>query len=177
MILETQRLILRQWQEADRDPFFEMNRDGEVMRYFPEVQTRAQSDGFVDRAMAFIDAHGWGLFALEEKSQNRFIGFTGLARPSFEADFMPCVEIGWRLGVDFWGRGYATEAAKECLDFARRELGLKEIVSFTSKYNKPSRAVMERLGMKHDAGQDFDHPKLDPLHWITPHVLYRLTLS
>lgn len=182
MRIETERLILRQWVEADRAPFAAMNADGQVMRYFPDVQSRQQSDGFVDRASAVIEAEGWGFFALQEKLSGqenlsgRFIGFTGLSRPKMQAGFCPCVEIGWRLAAEFWGKGYATEAALACLALARDKLHLKEVVSFTSKHNGPSMAVMQRIGMTRDKQGDFEHPDLEPGHWITPHVLYRINL-
>jgi len=104
-----------------------------------------------------------------------FAGFVGLAVPRFEAHFTPAVEVGWRLDAEWWGRGYATEAAREALRFGFTEAGLAEIVSFTAPANEPSRAVMRRIGMTHDPAGDFDHPALPPGHHLRRHVLYRLT--
>ena len=99
----------------------------------------------------------------------------GLAVPRFEAHFTPAVEVGWRLAAEWWGRGYATEAAREALRFGFTEAGLTEIVSFTVPANEPSRAVMRRIGMTHDPAGDFDHPALPPGSHLRRHVLYRLT--
>ena len=106
-------------------------------------------------------------------ASGEFVGFTGLAVPSFEAPFTPAVEVGWRLARPAWGHGYATEAARASLAYGFGELGLEEVVSFTSVGNARSRAVMERLGMTHDRAGDFQHPLLAPGDPLRPHVLYR----
>ena len=103
-----------------------------------------------------------------------FVGFVGLAVPGFQAPFTPCVEIGWRLAVEHWGHGYATEAARAALDCGFQRLGLEEIVAFTVPANRRSRRVMERLGMTWSAADDFDHPRLPPGHPLRRHVLYRV---
>jgi RimJ/RimL family protein N-acetyltransferase len=103
-----------------------------------------------------------------------FIGFTGLNWARFDAFFTPAVEIGWRLAFDHWGHGYATEAARLALAHGFGPLALPEIISFTSAVNRRSRAVMERLGMRRDAKDDFDRPTLPEGHRLRPHVLYRL---
>jgi len=123
---------------------------------------------------AGFEANGFGLWAVEVRASGEFVGFTGLDVPEFEADFMPAVEVGWRLGRSAWGNGYATEAARAALAFGFEEVGLGEIVSFTTPANRRSRAVMERLGMRHDPSGDFEHPSLPPDHPLRPHVLYRL---
>ena len=84
------------------------------------------------------------------------------------------MEVGWRLARSAWGRGFATEAAREALRVGFDEVGLPEVVSMTSVPNTPSRAVMERLGMTRDPGDDFEHPAVPPGHPLRPHVLYRL---
>ena len=103
-----------------------------------------------------------------------FCGFVGLSRVPFEANFTPAVEIGWRLDRPWWGQGYATEAARACLDHGFGPIGLSEIVSFTTTKNTRSRAVMERLGMKYDPACDFDHPAIADGNRVRRHVLYRL---
>jgi RimJ/RimL family protein N-acetyltransferase len=171
--LTTPRLTLRQWRDADLEPFAALNADPEVMRFFPAALSREQSDDLAKRAMRGIDEQGWGLWAVEVDDSARFIGFVGLAEPRFSAHFTPAVEVGWRLTRDAWGHGYATEGGRAAVQFAFDDLSLDEIVSFTSAINEQSRRVMERLGMTHDSSDDFDHPALDdgPLR---PHVLYRL---
>jgi RimJ/RimL family protein N-acetyltransferase len=172
--LSTDRLRLRHWSAAHREPFAALNADPEVMRYFPATLARTESDALADRIEAALARDGWGLWALEERSSGRFVGFTGLDRPGFEVHFTPAVEIGWRLARDVWGRGYATEAALAASAFAFDVLGLGELVSFTAEANARSRAVMRRIGMTHDSADSFDHPGLPPGHPLRRHVLYRL---
>jgi ribosomal-protein-alanine N-acetyltransferase len=144
------------------------------MRYFPAPLTREQSDALAGRARATIAERGWGLWAVEVAGGASFIGFVGLAEPRFEAHFTPAVEIGWRLAREQWGRGYATEGARAVLAFGFDELGLEEIVSFTTVANERSRRVMERLGMTRDPADDFLHPVLPEDEPTRAHVLYRL---
>jgi RimJ/RimL family protein N-acetyltransferase len=173
--LETERLILREWRAADRAPFAAMNADPRVAEFLSRPLDRAASDAFVDRIVAHWADDGHGLWAVEVREDGRFIGFVGLTPPNFEAEFTPCVEIGWRLAPDAWGRGYATEAARAALRFGFDELGLEEIVSFTVPANVRSRAVMERIGLRRDPADDFDNPNLAAGHRLRPHVLYRLS--
>lgn len=170
----TSRLLLRQWRYDDREPFARMNADPEVMKHFPAPLARAESDALADRAAAWLEAQGWGLWALEVRATGEFVGFTGLAVPRFEAHFTPAVEAGWRLARTAWGHGYATEAARAALAVAFGEVGLDEVVSFTSRGNTRSRAVMRRIGMTHDPADDFDNPTLDPRSPLRAHVLYRI---
>ncbi len=169
----TERLVLRQWREADREPFARLNADPEVMRYFPAPLDREQSDAMVSRIHDLIEAQGWGLWAVERRDTGAMVGFTGLAVPRHPLPFQPCVEVGWRLARSAWGHGFATEAAREALRVGFDELGLAEVVSFTTVTNTRSRAVMERLGMVRDPAEDFDHPALAEGEPLRRHVLYR----
>jgi ribosomal-protein-alanine N-acetyltransferase len=170
----TPRLILRRWRQADRPPFAAMNADPRVMEFFPETLSRAASDALADRADAHFADHGFGVWAIEVPGVVEFAGFCGLSVPRFQAHFMPCVEIGWRLAAELWGCGYATESARAVLAYGFDTLRLDEIVSFTTEDNLRSRRVMERIGMRHDPSDDFDHPGLPPGHPLRRHVLYRL---
>ena len=170
----TERLRLRRWQPADREPFAALNADPRVMEYFPCVLSRAESDALADRIEAHFSDHGFGLWALELAGVARFAGFVGLAWVRFESRFTPSVEIGWRLARAHWGRGYATEAAGAALAFGFERLGLDEIVSFTVPGNTRSLRLMERIGMVRDPGDDFEHPGLPAGHPLRRHVLYRL---
>ncbi len=143
-----QQVTLRQWRDADLEPYAAMNADPEVMRYFPALWNREQSEGSLNRQRAFIAERGWGLWAVDVDGS--FAGFTGLANPTFEAPFMPCVEVGWRLRREYWGRGIAFRAALLALDYGFSVLRLQEIVSFTAAVNVRSRRLMERLGFVHD---------------------------
>jgi ribosomal-protein-alanine N-acetyltransferase len=125
--------------------------------------------------MRGLERDGIGPWALEERESGRFLGFTGLARPRFDAPFLPAIEIGWRLARDAWGQGFASEAARAASGHAFGTLGLAELVAFTTPQNARSRAVMERLGMGRDPADDFQHPSLPEGHPLRPHVLYRLS--
>ena len=145
------------------------------MEFFSRPLDRAESDAFLKRNQADIEANGYGLYAVEVKDGGAFIGYVGLARPSFAAHFTPAIEIGWRLAREAWGEGYATEAARAVAAHAFGPLGLDALVSFTAEWNRPSRRVMEKLGMTRDAAEDFLHPKLPAGHKLSRHVLYRLS--
>jgi len=173
--IATARLRLRQWRDADREPFAALNADPVVMQFFPAAPSREASDRSIDTWQAEIEQRGWSNWAVEIVRTGEFIGFVGLSVPRrAELPFMPCVEIGWRLARAHWGHGYATEAARAVLDFGFERLELDPIVSFTSLVNRPSRAVMERIGMV-DSGEDFDHPAVPVGSELRRHCLYRIT--
>jgi RimJ/RimL family protein N-acetyltransferase len=162
---------LRQWRDSDLAPFAAMTSDPEVMRYFPAPLSREQSEAFVVRQRALIQERGWGLWALDVNGD--FAGFVGLAVPQFEASFTPCVEVGWRLRRECWGRSLAYRGALLALEYGFGKLKLPEIVSFTAVQNLRSRRLMERLEFVHDEAGDFDHPALPEGHALRRHVLYR----
>lgn len=173
--LVTPRLRLRPWRDADLPPFAALNADPRVMEHFPGTLGRRQSDATAARIRDRLDALGFGFWAVEVPGVAGFIGFVGATVPTFEAPFTPCVEIGWRLAAEHWGRGYATEAASATVAHAFGPLGLDEVVAFTVPANRRSRAVMERLGMSRSPADDFEHPGLPEGHPLRPHVLYRLS--
>ena len=174
---QTDRLILRGWRESDREPFFQMNSDPRVMRHFPAALSRPESDDMMDRIVADLESRGFGLYAVEPLAGGGFAGYVGLWVPTFQAPFMPAVEIGWRLAERFWNQGLATEAARAVVAHAFGPLGLGELVSMTVPDNLSSRRVMEKLGMTHDPADDFDHPRLPDGHPLKRHVLYRIRNS
>jgi RimJ/RimL family protein N-acetyltransferase len=173
-ILSTDRLLLRPWRESDREPFAALNADPAVMEYFAKPLDRSESDAMVARIMDHFDSHGFGFWAVEARNVGDLIGMVGLAIPRFETHFTPCVEIGWRLAREHWGKGYATEAARAALRYGFERLGLGEIVAFTVPQNARSRAVMDKLGMTRSPADDFDHPSLPEEHPWRRHVLYRV---
>jgi RimJ/RimL family protein N-acetyltransferase len=170
--IQTARLLLRSWRAEDREPFAAMNADPIVREYFRSVLSRSESDRFADGIEAEFAERGFGLWAVEIPGVVPFAGFTGLSVPSFQASFTPCVEIGWRLARERWGRGYATEAARAAIEYGFTRMRLDEIVAFTVPANTRSIRVMEKLGMKF-AGE-FDHPAIAAGHPLRRHVLYRL---
>jgi RimJ/RimL family protein N-acetyltransferase len=171
--IRTTRLRLRPWRATDRELFANLNADPRVMEYFSATLSRQESDALADRIQSHIERHGWGLWAVDILDVAPFAGFIGLAQPRFEAHFTPCTEIGWRLGPQFWGNGYATEGALAALAFGFGRLNLDQIVSFTTQANLRSRWVMERIGMVHDPADDFEHPDMPIGHALRRHVLYR----
>jgi RimJ/RimL family protein N-acetyltransferase len=166
-----EQVTLRQWRDCDLEPYTAMNADPEVMRYFPSLLSREQSEASLARQRSFIEQRGWGLWVLEVDGS--FAGFTGLAIPSFDAPFVPCVEVGWRLRREYWGKGLAYRGALQALNYGFSILKLAEIVSFTAAVNTPSRRLMARLGFGHDAASDFEHPSIPEGHELRRHVLYR----
>ena len=156
--ITTERLVLRGWTAADRHLFARLNADPRVMEFFPSVLSVEESDALADSIASHLEQHGWGLWAAEVPNVTAFAGYIGLSRPRFQSHFTPCVEIGCRLALAFWGSGYATEGARAVLRFGFETLGLNEIVSFTTESNRRSRRVMERIGMTHEPADDFDYP-------------------
>jgi RimJ/RimL family protein N-acetyltransferase len=171
-ILTTNRLVLRPWLDADREPFARMNADPRVMEFFAVRPSREESDAMVDRIETHFREHGFGLWAAVLRRGGAFLGFVGLDIPSYEAPYS--LELGWRLAAKYWGQGLATEGAHAVVGYGFQTLGLEEIVATTVPANTRSRRVMEKLGMTHDSANDFEHPLLPEGHPLRWHVLYRL---
>jgi len=177
MIIQTNRLILRQWCERDLEPFAHLNSDSRVREFFPGLLSCQESDASVKRMSDHISRTGWGFWAASLIQTGEFIGFIGLEDVYFSAAFnkdTPAVEIGWRLAFGHWGKGYATEGAKAALQYGFEKLNLPQIISFTAVKNMRSRHVMVKIGMHHDEIDDFDHPKIVDTHPLKRQVLYRL---
>jgi RimJ/RimL family protein N-acetyltransferase len=173
--IETQRLILRSWQEADIPHLARMNSDDRVMEYFLKTLSYEETIALYNQIQEEFKRYGFGAYAVEERETGAFIGFVGLHNVTFEVDFAPAVEILWRLLPEYWGKGYAAEAAKAYLKYAKDELKLKEIVSFTSLPNKRSEHVMQKIGMTRI--KEFAHPLVEPNHPLYRHILYRVDLA
>jgi RimJ/RimL family protein N-acetyltransferase len=174
--LETPRLTLRRWQEADRAPFAQMNADPVVMHYFEAPMTREQSDEAIDRYLAAFDRDGFSFFAATLRDTGAFAGTIGLQimRDAVPNLPQPAVEIGWRLTQSAQGKGLAIEGARTIVDFAFSQLALNEVVAITALPNRASRRVMEKLGMTHRPELDFDHPRVQAGHQYQRHTLYSL---
>ncbi|WDV44719.1 GNAT family N-acetyltransferase [Clostridiaceae bacterium M8S5] len=170
--IETERLLLRDWQEEDIPIFCNMNKDKEVMQYLPKVLTEEETKNFYNVIKKEFSDKGYGLYAVESKEKREFIGFVGFHIATFHIDFTPCVEIGWRIRREDWGKGYATEAAKACIDYGFEVLGFKEVYSFTYVINEPSQKVMQKIGLEYV--KKFNHPNLDLNNPLSPHVLYKI---
>lgn len=173
--IETDRLILRPWQNSDFLSFAEMSQDQEVMRYFPNLLSKSESDALANQIQSLIDLQDWGFWAIELKATGEFIGFTGLHHQPDKFEFSPCTEIGWRLKQSAWGKGFAYEAAKASLDFGFNTLNLDEIVAFTAQLNLPSQKLMQRLGMHKK--QNFEHPDVAETSPLKMHVCYVISAT
>ena len=175
-MIETERLILREWRDEDREPFARMNADPRVMEFFVSTMTAAETDALIARYREHWRTRGYGMCAVDRKLTNgarEFIGYIGLARVRYEIDFTPVVEVGWRLAPHAWGQGLATEGARASLAYGFETLGLDEIVAFTATTNVRSRRVMDKIGMTHDPRDDFNHPNIKDGHPLRRQVLYR----
>ncbi|UGB28750.1 GNAT family N-acetyltransferase [Metabacillus sp. B2-18] len=171
--LETSRLQLRDWRETDLDPFIRLNSDEKVMMYFPKPLSSEETITFYKSIISEIKECGFGLYAVEEKVNKEFIGFIGFHRAIFESDFTPCIEIGWRLKKEAWGKGYATEGATACLQYGFTELDFSDIYSFTADVNKQSKNVMRKIGM--NFVKAFVHPRVNEKSLLKKHVLYHIS--
>lgn len=169
--LETGRLIMREWRDDDLDAFHAINSDPRVMETLGPVMTRDKVKGLIVRLQGLQEKDGCCFWALDTKADDRLIGWCGMIR----GDHSPItdkLEIGWRLAHDSWGKGYITEAAQACIDWAADEFPDEKVWAITSENNARSRAVMERLGMTYLPELDFDHPSVDPDSNLLRHVTY-----
>lgn len=172
--LETERLYLRQWQVADREPWAALCADPDVMEFLSSPRDRATSDSAIDTWRDRIEEQGWSFWALELKQSRAFIGMAGLQVPAEPHPCLPCIEIGWRLDKAHWGFGYATEAARRVLRFAFEELRVQEVVASTAKQNHRSSGVMRRIGMSGPEAT-FIHPCVPEGSPLREHTLYRVS--
>jgi RimJ/RimL family protein N-acetyltransferase len=170
-VIETERLILRPWTDADRAPFVAMSADPSVMETLGGVLSPEQAHGYIERAGKHLDIFGFTRWALERRDGGGFIGAVGLA-PIHPTLPMPAgFEMGWRLARDAWGHGYASEAAAAAIEHGF-EQGLTEVFAFTSRPNLRSQAVMERVGLVRTPTLDFDHRGLAEDHPLRPHMVW-----
>lgn len=171
-MIETERMILRAWREADREPYAAMMADPEVASWLAGPFNRAESDQRIDRANAAITDHGYGRFAMERRADGRLIGYCGLMPIHPDLPFDGGFEVGWSLEQDAWGQGYTTEAARAVFADGFTRLDLPEILAFTGTTNLRSQAVMLRLGMTRTPEQDFNHPNLAADHALRRHIVF-----
>ncbi len=174
-MIETERLILRTWKKEDAEKYFQMNQDPKVIELLRGPLTMEQVIDFISAVNNHADKHGYALYAAELKATSELIGFIGLNYIDWESHFTPAIEIAWRLGSQYWGKGFATEGAKASLEYGFKQCTLKEIVSFTVPANTRSIRVMEKIGLNRDVHGDFAHPQLPADHRLSQHILYRLT--
>jgi len=170
-VIQTERIGLRNWQESDLDEFAAMNANSEVMRFFEKALKKEESLFLLKRLRDHFHTHGYTYFLAEKLQTKEFLGFIGLAYQTYDTPYNPFVDIGWRLKRAAWGKGYATEGAKACLDFAFDTLNLPEVYSVTPVPNKPSEKIMQKIGMQ--KVEEFEHPEVTEGHFLKTCVLYR----
>lgn len=172
-MIETERLILRAFTDADREPFAAINGDPRVGDWLGGAITREQCDALIDRINAQIAADGFGFWAAERKADGRLIGMVGLRRNA-NPPAPIALELGWRLSPDAQGTGLATEGALAARDWGFANLKTLEILAWTAATNVRSQAVMRRIGMTHDPSRDFIHTGLAEGHPLRPHVVFAM---
>ncbi|HAU0262630.1 TPA: GNAT family N-acetyltransferase [Legionella pneumophila] len=173
-VIETERLILRTWENEDANEYYRINQDPKVIEFLQGPLTMKEVTDFISFVNKQFEEIGYTVWAAQEKSSGKLIGYIGLDPIKWNPPFGKAVEVEWRLGSEYWNKGYATEGAKACLDYGFNQCGLKEIVSFTVPMNSRSIRVMEKIGMIRDLNGDFAHPKLPPDHRLSKHILYRI---
>lgn len=174
MAIESHRLVLTPWTPADSQPWRDLNADPVVRRFFPGTLDAEQADAERERMISALGQQGWGAWVVRARATDDFLGVVGFQRIPEPIPQAGSIEILWRFAQSAWGQGFATEAARACIEFGREALGFTEIFALTAELNTPSQAVMQRLGMEQI--EHFLHPKLKSEHELAPHVLYRLTL-
>ncbi len=177
MKLETERLVLRPWEERDREPLIAIQTDPEVRRFFPSVPTPEQAGEDFDAALDKARLNGFHYGSARLRTDDSFVGLLGIGVvPDLTREAIPShprVEIGWVFARLFWGQDLAPEGARAWLNYAW-SIELPEIVAFTAAINRPSQRVMEKIGMVRDPADDFMHPRIEEGHPLRPHVLYRI---
>lgn len=172
-IFTSERLGFRNWTEQDKSKMGLINADPKVMQHFPSIPTQKQTDEFIERMKSQFSKNGFCYFAVDLLAGNQFIGFIGISEQHFKSDFTPCIDIGWRIDSAQWGKGYATEGAKKCLEYAFDQLEINTIKSICPVVNQKSEKVMQKIGMKKI--KNFDHPLLSEYHELKNCVLYAIT--
>jgi RimJ/RimL family protein N-acetyltransferase len=171
-IFKSERLGFRNWCKDDEPKMSSINADPEAMAFFPSTQSLDQTCTFIAKMQNQLAIKGYTYFAVDLLENNNFIGFIGLSDQVYEAEFTPCIDIGWRLDATYWGNGLATEGAKACLHYGFTNLGLEKIVSVAPKINLPSEQVMKKIGM-HKV-KEFVHPLLLFNERLKTCVLYEI---
>jgi RimJ/RimL family protein N-acetyltransferase len=150
-----------------------MNADLETMLYFEKALSTEESKAMMERMNHMYEEKNYCYFAVDILETGALLGMIGLGWKTFEADFTPCVDIGWRIRKKFWNQGYSTEGASKCLEYAKK-LGINEVLSLASSANKASIRIMQKIGMEY--WLDFDHPDLKRARYLNPCSLYRIRI-
>jgi len=169
-IFTSKRLGLRNWESSDIDLLFAINNNDHVMKFFPSKPNRDETKKFIERMQNMYKKEQFCYFAVDLLKTKEFIGFIGLCKQTYKADFNPSIDIGWRLHPNFWYKGYATEGAKACLEYAFHQLNINKIIAVAPKINIPSITVMKKIGLQ--KVKEFNHPLLKNNSRLQTCVLY-----
>lgn len=171
-LFKSERLGFRKWDKEDIPFMSKISSDPIVMEFFPYVATTAQTKDFIERMNSMLLDKGYCYFAVDELKTSKLIGFIGLCDQSFESDFTPCIDIGWRLDKKYWNNGYATEGAIKCLEYAFNVLKLNNIKATAPVVNVKSIRVMKKIGMKKQ--MNFKHPKITEKSPLQNYVCFEI---
>ena len=174
-LFKSERLGFRAWRKEDVEEFAKLNSDREVMEHFPEILSKKEVEEFIEKLQSHFATNGYTYYATEILATKEFIGMIGLAFQEYKTNFTPATDIGWRLKRNAWGKGYATEGAKRCLEYAFKELGIKSIISVCTIKNNKSESVMKKIGMTKIG--EFNHPKLMNYPAYEKHFCYEINKS
>ena len=171
-IFKSERLGFRNWSKEDLVEFAKLNGDEAVMEHFPEILSNKEVAIFISQLKAHFDENGFTYYATEILETGEFIGMIGLAFQKYETNFTPAIDIGWRLKRSAWGKGFATEGAKRCIEYGFNELNIDQIISVCTIKNKKSEKVMQKIGMTKIGA--FNHPELVNYPKYEKHFCYEI---
>ncbi len=174
-IFKSERLGFRNWRNEDLEEFAKLNSDDEVMEHFPKTLSKKEVEIFIDRLKNHFIENGFTYYATEIVETKELIGMIGLALQEYKSKFTPAIDIGWRLKRNAWGKGYATEGANRCLEYAFNELAINKIISVCTINNKKSENVMKKIGMTYMG--KFNHPEMNNYSEYEKHLCYEINKS
>ncbi|WP_062060412.1 GNAT family N-acetyltransferase [Aquimarina longa] len=157
-LFKSERLGFRNWVLDDLESLTEINNDDDVMEFFPSKLSKKDTKEFIIRMQNMFDKKGFCYFAVDLLESTDFIGFIGICEQTYLEELGAFIDIGWRLQKNSWGKGYATEGAKACVEFGFKHIGITEIYAVAPQINKKSEAVMKKIGLQYI--KTFEHPKL-----------------
>ena len=171
-IFQSERLGFRKWANDDLEEFAKLNSDEAVMEHFPTTLSKEEVKELIDKLKEHFVENGFTYYATEVLATKEFIGMIGLAFQKYQTQFTPAIDIGWRLKRNAWGKGYATEGAKRCLEYAFNELDINKIISVCTVKNKKSESVMKKIGMTKIG--EFNHPEWIDYPEYVKHFCYEI---
>ena len=171
-LFQSERLGFRNWTSDDLEEFAKLNADEDVMEYFPKTLSKSAVAALIEKLKSHFAQNGFTYYATELLDTNELIGMIGMAKQTYKTAYTPAIDIGWRLKKSAWGKGYATEGAKRCLDYAFNELNLTTLIAVCPINNRKSENVMKKIGMVKKGA--FDHPELVNQPTYERHVCYEI---